>query len=57
MSLSVIALLIPAKSKAQTNQCSEHMTISRTYFALGNNGRAVINLMMAPEARACIAKY
>ena len=36
---------------------SELMAISRSASALGDNGAAVINLMMAPEARACAAKY
>ena len=35
----------------------ELMAISRSASALGNNGPAVINLMMAPEARACAAKH
>ena len=36
---------------------SELMAISRSASALGHNGPAVINLMMAPEARACAAKH
>ena len=35
----------------------ELSAISQAANVLGENGPTVINLMMAPEAKACIAKY
>ena len=35
----------------------ELSAISQAATGLGNNGPSIVNLMMAPEARACNAKY